>query len=195
MPPHIRKTKESNYVIIIVFPITMLMEVQYSLSKQIQDLHIGNNRGVNEDYCVLGCETTQLANVLDHRVPPSSRSQGSDSWWAPCSSQGWEGSSPVTAVSPLMPPTSCQQTAPHLIMLSNCHTKTILSVMVASYGFMCDALVRHGVDHTILRWIGATLEGRTAVATLNVSSMRIVVSRGCPQVCCGCFCGALLLML
>lgn len=31
-----------------------------------------------------------------------------------------------------------------------------------------------------------------AAATLNVSSMRIVISMGCPQVCCGCFCGALL---
>jgi len=53
----------------------MLMEVQNSLSIQIQDLHIGNNGCVNEDYRVLECETTQLANVLEHRVPPSSRSQ------------------------------------------------------------------------------------------------------------------------
>jgi len=33
---------------------------------------------------------------------------------------------------------------------------------------MCDALVRHRNDYTILRWIKATLEGRVAVATLNV---------------------------
>jgi len=92
----------------------MLMEVQYSLSTQIQDLHIGNNRGVNEDYHVLGCKTTQLAEVLEHKVPPSSR-------WVPCSSHRWEGSSPGTAVSPLMPTTSCQKTAPYLSMLSNCH--------------------------------------------------------------------------
>jgi hypothetical protein len=57
------------------------------------------------------------------------------------------------------------------------------------------ALVRHGVDHTIVLWIRATLEGRMAAVTLNVSSMRTTVSRGCPQVCCGCFCGALLLRL
>jgi len=54
----------------------VLTEVQFSLSTQIQDLHIGNNRGVNEDYCVLGCEKTQLADVLEHKVPPSPRSQG-----------------------------------------------------------------------------------------------------------------------
>lgn len=54
----------------------MLIEVKYSLCIQIQDLHTGNNRGVNEDYHVLGCETTQLADVLEHTVPPSRRSQG-----------------------------------------------------------------------------------------------------------------------
>jgi len=54
----------------------MLMEVKYSSYIQIQELHTGNNRGVNENYRVLGCETTQLANVLEHAVPPSSRSQG-----------------------------------------------------------------------------------------------------------------------
>ena len=63
------------------------------------------------------------------------------------------------------------------------------------YDSMCDALVRHGVDHTIVWWITATLEGCMAAATINGSSMRIAVSRGCPQVCCGLFCGALLLML
>jgi hypothetical protein len=63
-----------------------------------------------------------------------------------------------------------------------------------SYGSMCDALVRHGVDHTIVWWTRATLEGRMAAASLNGSSMRIAVSRGCPQVCCGRFCGALLML-
>jgi len=47
-----------------------------------------------------------------------------------------------------------------------------------SCGSMSDTLVRHGVDHTIVWWIRATLEGHMAVATLNVPSMRIVVSRG-----------------
>lgn len=31
--------------------------------------------------------------------------------------------------------------------------------MMPSYGSMCDTLVRHGVDHTIVWWIRATLEG------------------------------------
>jgi hypothetical protein len=64
-----------------------------------------------------------------------------------------------------------------------------------SYDSMCDALVRHGVDHTIVLWIRATLEGCMAAATLSGSSMRIAVSRGYQQVCCGRFCGALFLML
>ena len=46
---------------------------------------------------------------------------------------------------------------------------------------MCDALVRHGSDYAILRWIGATMEGRVAVATLNGFSMRLATSRGCPR--------------
>jgi hypothetical protein len=35
------------------------------------------------------------------------------------------------------------------------------------YDTMCDAIVRHGGDYTIVRWIRATLEGRVAVVTLN----------------------------
>jgi len=50
-----------------------------------------------------------------------------------------------------------------------------------SYDFMSAALVRHGVVYTIAQWIGATLEGWLATATLNGYSMRVVVSRGCPQ--------------
>jgi hypothetical protein len=46
---------------------------------------------------------------------------------------------------------------------------------------MCDVLVRHGSDHTIVRWIRVTLEGRMAVATLNGFSVRLAKSRGCPQ--------------
>ena len=46
---------------------------------------------------------------------------------------------------------------------------------------MCDALVRHGSDHTIVQWIRATLEDRVAVANLNGFSMRLATSRGCPQ--------------
>jgi hypothetical protein len=46
---------------------------------------------------------------------------------------------------------------------------------------MCDALVRHGSEYTIVRWIRATLEGRVAVATLNVFSVGLAISRGCPQ--------------
>jgi hypothetical protein len=35
------------------------------------------------------------------------------------------------------------------------------------YDTVCDALVRHGSDHTIVWWIGTTLVGRMAMATLN----------------------------
>lgn len=35
------------------------------------------------------------------------------------------------------------------------------------YDTMCDALVRHGGDYTIVRWIRATLEDRLSVATLS----------------------------
>jgi len=46
---------------------------------------------------------------------------------------------------------------------------------------MCAALVRHGSEYTIVRWIKATLEGRVAVATLNEIFVRFAISRGCPQ--------------
>jgi hypothetical protein len=46
---------------------------------------------------------------------------------------------------------------------------------------MRDSLVRHGGVHIIILWIRATLEGRVVAASLNGSSMKIVVSRGCPQ--------------
>jgi len=49
------------------------------------------------------------------------------------------------------------------------------------YDTMCDALVRHGSEYTILRWIKATLEGCVAVETLNKISLRFAISRGCPQ--------------
>jgi hypothetical protein len=46
---------------------------------------------------------------------------------------------------------------------------------------MCDALVRHGSEYSIVRWIRATLEGHVAVTTLNDIFMRFAISRGCPQ--------------
>ena len=49
------------------------------------------------------------------------------------------------------------------------------------YDTMCDALVRHGSDYSIVQWISATLEGCVPVATLNGFSMRLAISRGCPQ--------------
>jgi hypothetical protein len=49
------------------------------------------------------------------------------------------------------------------------------------YDTMCDALVRHGSEHTIVQWIRATLEGRVALAALNVASIKDAISRGCPQ--------------
>jgi hypothetical protein len=50
-----------------------------------------------------------------------------------------------------------------------------------SYDSMCAALARHGVDHTIVRWVKATLEGRQATVTLGSHSRSVAVSRGCPQ--------------
>jgi hypothetical protein len=49
------------------------------------------------------------------------------------------------------------------------------------YDTICDALVRHGIEYTIVRWLRATLEGHVAVVTLNEISMRFAISRGCPQ--------------
>jgi len=48
---------------------------------------------------------------------------------------------------------------------------------------MCYALVRHGSECTIVRWIEATLEGHIVVATLNRTSVRLTIARGCPRVC------------
>jgi len=50
-----------------------------------------------------------------------------------------------------------------------------------SYDSMCLALTRHGVDHTIVRWIRATLEGQLVTAALGGISRSVAVSRGCPQ--------------
>jgi hypothetical protein len=49
------------------------------------------------------------------------------------------------------------------------------------YDTMCDALIRHGSDYTIVQWIRATLEGRIAMATLNGFSMNLAISRGSPH--------------
>ena len=57
---------------------------------------------------------------------------------------------------------------------------------------ICNVLVRHGGDYTIVRRIRATLEDSVVAAAINGSSVRVAVSRGCPQgVCCDRFCGAL----
>ena len=50
-----------------------------------------------------------------------------------------------------------------------------------SYDSMCTALTRHGAEHTIVRWIRVTLEGRLATAALGDATRNVVVSRGCPQ--------------
>jgi hypothetical protein len=51
----------------------------------------------------------------------------------------------------------------------------------ASFDSMCTALVKQGLDHIIVWWIRATLEGCLAAATLNEFSTRVAVTRGCPQ--------------
>jgi len=50
-----------------------------------------------------------------------------------------------------------------------------------SYDFMCAALAEHGVQHTIVCWITATLKGQLTMATLGGLSRSVRVSRGCPQ--------------
>ena len=52
------------------------------------------------------------------------------------------------------------------------------------YDTMCDALLRHGSDYTIVRWIRATMEGNVAFANLNGFSVGFAISRGCPQGVC-----------
>jgi hypothetical protein len=51
----------------------------------------------------------------------------------------------------------------------------------ASYDSMFATLVRHGVNHTIVRCVKATLEGRQDIAMLGSLSSSVAVSRGCPQ--------------
>jgi hypothetical protein len=46
------------------------------------------------------------------------------------------------------------------------------------YDSICSALTGHGVDHTILRWIRANLEGRLANAAAGGVSRNIAVSKG-----------------
>jgi hypothetical protein len=46
---------------------------------------------------------------------------------------------------------------------------------------MCDALVRHGCEDTIVRWIRATLQSRVAVAALNETSMGGRYIQGLPS--------------
>ena len=50
----------------------------------------------------------------------------------------------------------------------------------ASFDSMCAALVKQGLDHIIVWWIRATLQGHLAAANLNEFSTRVAVSRGCP---------------
>jgi hypothetical protein len=46
---------------------------------------------------------------------------------------------------------------------------------------MCDVLVSHGTEYTIVRWIRDTMDGRVAVATLDELSVGLVICRGCLQ--------------
>jgi hypothetical protein len=49
------------------------------------------------------------------------------------------------------------------------------------YDTMCDALIKHGSEYTIVRWIRATLEGRVVLTALGGSLVRVAIIRGCPQ--------------
>jgi len=46
---------------------------------------------------------------------------------------------------------------------------------------MCNALVRHGIRSTAVWRIRAVLEGHLAMVAINDSSIKVVVSRGCPK--------------
>jgi len=46
---------------------------------------------------------------------------------------------------------------------------------------MCDVLVSHGAEYTIVWWIRATMDGRVAVATLDGLSVWLAISRYCSQ--------------
>ena len=50
-----------------------------------------------------------------------------------------------------------------------------------SYDSSGHHLLNMELDHTIVRWIRATLESRLATATLGGLSKSVGVSRGCPQ--------------
>jgi len=49
------------------------------------------------------------------------------------------------------------------------------------YNTMCDVLVKHSSEYTMVGWIRATLEGRMAVGTLGVLYLMLAMSRGYPQ--------------
>ena len=49
------------------------------------------------------------------------------------------------------------------------------------FNSMYNALVRSGISSTTVWWIRATLEGHLAMVAINDSSMKVAVSRGCPQ--------------
>jgi len=46
---------------------------------------------------------------------------------------------------------------------------------------VCNALAGHGSDHTIVRWIRTTLEGRVAVETLSGFAMSLAISWASPR--------------
>jgi hypothetical protein len=65
------KNKSKKYIITIMFLFTAYGSAilnAYTHSR----FKICNKIGVNEDYRLLDCEATQLANVLENVLPPSS---------------------------------------------------------------------------------------------------------------------------
>jgi len=50
-----------------------------------------------------------------------------------------------------------------------------------SYDSTCTALTKHGIYHTIVQWIRATLDGQQATVALGGFSRSVVVSRDWPQ--------------
>jgi hypothetical protein len=49
------------------------------------------------------------------------------------------------------------------------------------YDTMCDVLISHCTEYTIVRWIKATMDCHVVFATLDGLSVRLAISRCCPQ--------------
>lgn len=120
-----------------MFSVTILMEVQYSVSIQIQDLQLVNKWEIK--WCERRLTIFQVVKpcswLMFWRTHYLHFQGHKESRLLVGSSLQMQMGMFITktAVSPLMPATSCQQTAQSLSMLSHCHAKTILCIIMPSY--------------------------------------------------------------